>query len=77
MTVEYFRQWSYVMLSASALLLLASLTDTARSQGLFFLGTGLILQAISLAKTLARFIRRNDHDPRRRDGPWPGAEETL
>lgn len=74
MQVNYFRQWSFAMLLVAAILMLASLTDTTWPLGLFFLGAGLIIGAISLARSLAGFMRRHDHDPRRNDDPWPGAE---
>ncbi len=74
MYVNYFRQWSFAMLLVGAILMLASLTDTTWPLALFFLGVGLVIGAISLARTLAAFMRRNDHDPRRNDDPWPGTE---
>lgn len=74
MHVNYFRQWSFAMLLAGAILMLASLTDTAWELGLFFLAAGLVIGGVSLARSLARWFRRHDHDPRRSDDPWPGAE---
>lgn len=74
MQVNYFRQWSFAMLIAGAILMLAHLTDTTWSLSLFFMAAGFIIGAISLARSLAGFLRRHDHDPRRRDEPWPGAE---
>lgn len=74
MNVNYFRQWSFAMLLAGAILMLAHLTDTAWSLSLFFMGAGFIIGAISLARSFANFLRRHDHDPRRSDEPWPGAE---
>lgn len=73
-TINYFRQWSFAMLLAGAILMLAHLTDTTLPLGLFFLGAGFIIGALSLARSLAQYVRRHDHDPRRHDDPWPGAE---
>lgn len=74
MYVNYFRQWSFAFLLAGAILMLAHLTDTTWPLSMFFLGAGLILGAISMARSLGRFLRRHDHDPRGHDEPWPGAE---
>lgn len=75
MYVNYFRQWSFAFLLAGAILMLAHLTDTTWPLAMFFLAGGLIVGALSLARSLGRFLRRHDHDPRYRgDEPWPGAE---
>lgn len=74
MQINYFRQWSFAMFVAGAMLMLAHLTATTWQLGLFFLAAGFIIGAVSLARSLAGYLRRHDHDPRRVDGPWPGAE---
>lgn len=74
MYMKYFRPWSFAMLLAGAILMLAHLTDTTWQLGVFFLATGVVIGAFALARNLSRWLRRHDHDPRRTDDPWPGAE---
>ena len=73
--MKYFGLWSLLTIFIGLVLELAYFTGTSAIMGAFFLGVGLFLGGIYLARRVSQRLRSLDPDPKNRDRPWPGARE--